>query len=90
MKGGPLLNNHYIRRFIKGWGIFIQNPVGKTGVLILGVFMVMALASFCLPLLDPMYDPMTGIDPDIKLSTPQHHPLAGYGQCGAGYICPAS
>jgi len=55
---------------MKGWKNFIQNPVGKAGVFILGVFMVMALASFCLPLVDPMYDPMTGIDPDIILSTP--------------------
>jgi len=70
MKGRLLLNNHYIRRFVKGWEIFIKNPVGKAGILILSVFMVMALASFCLPLLDPMYDPMTGIDPDIILSTP--------------------
>jgi peptide/nickel transport system permease protein len=56
-------------RFYKGWRIFIQNPLGKTGVIILGVFMVMAISSFLVPLIDPMYDPMTGIDPDIKLST---------------------
>ncbi len=65
-----MLNNHYIKRFVKGWGIFIKNPVGKTGVIILTVFMLMALASFFLPLLNPMYDPMTGIDPNIKVSTP--------------------
>jgi peptide/nickel transport system permease protein len=56
-------------RFYKGWRIFIQNPLGKTGVILLGVFMVMAITSFFVPLIDPMYDPMTGIDPDIKLST---------------------
>lgn len=56
-------------RFYKGWRIFIQNPLGKTGVIILGVFMCMAIASFFVPLINPMYDPMTGIDPDIKLST---------------------
>jgi peptide/nickel transport system permease protein len=55
-------------RFYKGWRIFIQNPLGKTGVILLGVFMVMAVASFFVPLIDPMYDPMTGIDPEIKLS----------------------
>jgi peptide/nickel transport system permease protein len=31
--------------------------------------MFRAAASFFVPLIDPMYDPMTGIDPDIKLST---------------------
>jgi peptide/nickel transport system permease protein len=64
-----VLNKYFMRRFYKGWQIFIQNPLGKTGVIILGVFMVMAIASFFVPLIGPMYDPMTGIDPDIKLST---------------------
>ncbi len=64
-----VLNKYFMLRFYKGWQIFIQNPLGKTGVIILGVFMVMAIASFFVPLIDPMYDPMTGIDPDIKLST---------------------
>ncbi|MFO7989586.1 MAG: ABC transporter permease [Thermodesulfobacteriota bacterium] len=64
-----MLNKYFMLRFYKGWQIFIQNPLGKTGVIILGVFMVMAIASFFVPLIDPMYDPMTGIDPDIKLST---------------------
>jgi peptide/nickel transport system permease protein len=63
------LNKYFVSRFYQGWRIFIQNPLGKTGVTILGVFMVMAIASFFVPLIDPMYDPMTGIDPDIKLST---------------------
>jgi peptide/nickel transport system permease protein len=64
-----VLNKYFVSRFYQGWRIFIQNPLGKTGVTILGVFMVMAIASFFVPLIDPMYDPMTGIDPDIKLST---------------------
>ena len=64
-----VLNKYFMQRFYKSWQIFIQNPLGKTGVIILGVFMVMAVASFFVPLIGPMYDPMTGIDPDIKLST---------------------
>ncbi|MDT8377764.1 MAG: ABC transporter permease [Desulfotignum sp.] len=64
-----MLNKYFVSRFYKGWQIFIRNPLGKTGVIILGVFMIMAVASFLVPLIDPMYDPMTGIDPDIKLST---------------------
>ena len=64
-----MFNNHYIKRFLAGWRIFIKNPVGKTGILILALFMAMALASFCLPLFGPMYDPMTGIDPDIRQVT---------------------
>jgi len=65
-----MLKKHHIQRFRRGWRIFIKNPVGKTGILILALFMLMALASFCLPLLGPMYDPMTGIDPDIRQATP--------------------
>ncbi len=61
--------NQYIERFQKGWKIFIKNPLGKTGVTLLIIFMLMAIASFFIPLIDPMYDPMTGIDPLIKKST---------------------
>lgn len=64
-----MLKNHYIRRFLKSWKIFIQNPLGKTGVIILLVFMLMATASFFVPHINPMYDPMTGIDPNIRVST---------------------
>jgi len=61
--------NHYLQRFYDGWKIFIKNPLGKTGLFILGVFMLMAAASFFVPLIGPMYDPMTGTDPDIIVST---------------------
>lgn len=64
-----MLTKHFLLRFYNGWQIFIKNPLGKTGMVILAVFMVMAMASFFVPLIDPMYHPMTGIDPDIKLST---------------------
>ncbi|MFH2059811.1 MAG: ABC transporter permease [Pseudomonadota bacterium] len=61
--------NHYIVRFQKGWTIFIKNPLGKAGLFILFVFLVMAVASFFIPFIGPMYDPMTGTDPNIKVST---------------------
>ncbi|MDZ7665877.1 MAG: ABC transporter permease [Desulfotignum sp.] len=64
-----MLNKYSVLRFYKGWQIFIENPLGKTGVIILVVFMFMAIASFFVPLIGPMYDPMTGIDPDIRVST---------------------
>ncbi len=68
-KDVPVLNKYSLQRFYKGWQIFIKNPLGKTGVIILAVFMFMAIASFFVPLIGPMYDPMTGIDPDIRVST---------------------
>lgn len=64
-----MLTKHFLLRFYNGWRIFIKNPLGKTGMVILACFMVMAMASFVVPLIDPMYHPMTGIDPDIRLST---------------------
>ena len=63
------MQSYTIRRISKGWAIFIENPMGKAGVVILSVFMLMAMASFFVPLLGPMYDPMTGTDPQIKVST---------------------
>ncbi len=62
-------NNYYLERFLKGWKIFIGNPLGKIGVILLSVFMLMAIASFFVPFLGPMYDPMTGVDPVVKNST---------------------
>lgn len=42
--------------------------MGKAGVAILTLFMLMAMASFFVPLLGPTYNPMSGADPDIKIS----------------------
>ncbi|MCP4021187.1 MAG: ABC transporter permease, partial [Desulfobacteraceae bacterium] len=61
--------NYYLERFIKGWRIFFQNPLGRIGIFLLSCFMLMAIASLFLPFLGPMYDPMTGVDPMIKNST---------------------
>ncbi len=63
------MQSYTIKRFLKGWRIFIENPLGKAGVIILSIFMLMAIASFFIPLLGPVYDPMTGTDPNIKIST---------------------
>ncbi len=60
---------HTIERLRAGWALFAGNPMGKAGLLILSVFMLMALASFLVPLLGPSYDPMSGTDPQIKIST---------------------
>jgi len=65
----PENKNYTIVRFTKAWAIFIKNPMGKTGLIILSVFMLMAIASFFVPLLGPVYHPMTGADPNITYST---------------------
>jgi len=60
---------HLINRFAKGWAIFRKNLLGKIGLTLMLFFALMALASFFTPLLGPMYDPMTGVDPEISHAT---------------------
>ncbi len=58
-----------IARFREGWAIYRQNLLGKIGLTLLVIFALMAICSFIPPLIDPMYQPMTGVDPDIAKST---------------------
>ena len=58
-----------IARFREGWAIYRQNLLGKIGLTLLVIFALMAMCSFIPPLIDPMYQPMTGVDPDIAKST---------------------
>ena len=58
----------WIGPFLEGWSIFRESFLGKIGLALLIVFAVMALSSFVPPWLDPMYHPMTGVDPEISHS----------------------
>ncbi len=51
-----------------GWAIYKQNLLGKIGLSLLVMFALMAILSFIPPLIDPMYQPMTGVDPEITKS----------------------
>ena len=66
---GPDGRHHTIQRFLEGWSIYRENLVGRIGLVLLVLFGLMALCSFIPPLIDPMYHPMTGVDPDISHST---------------------
>ncbi|MGD8369464.1 MAG: ABC transporter permease [Desulfobacterales bacterium] len=57
------------RRDIRAWEIFWENPIGRIGLALMVVFALMAAASFVPPLIDPMYHPMHGVDPNISHST---------------------
>ncbi|MBL7212524.1 MAG: ABC transporter permease [Desulfobacteraceae bacterium] len=59
----------WIGPFLEGWSIFKQSLLGKIGLTLLIIFAVMALCSFIPPLINPMYNPMTGVDPEITHST---------------------
>jgi peptide/nickel transport system permease protein len=56
-------------RLRRGWAIYKQSLLGKIGLTLLVIFGLMALFSFIPPLFDPMYQPMTGVDPEITKST---------------------
>ena len=56
-------------RFLGGWAIYKQNLLGKIGLTLLVMFGLMALCSFIPPLVDPMYQPIIGVDPEISCST---------------------
>jgi peptide/nickel transport system permease protein len=50
------------------WEIYRQNRMGIIGIALLMLFALMAVASFILPHVDPMYRPMSGVDPNIAKS----------------------
>ncbi len=58
-----------VERFLEGWSVYKENLIGKIGLILLIIFALMALCSFFPPMIDPMYHPMTGVDPDISHST---------------------
>lgn len=67
--GGFARGHHWMARFLDGWSIFWQNLLGKIGLSLLVLFALMAIASFIPPHLDPMYHPMSGVDPEIGGTT---------------------
>jgi peptide/nickel transport system permease protein len=61
---------HWFIRFRDGWAIYKKSLLGRIGLALLVMFAIMALLSFVPPRIDPMYDPMTGVDPAISHTTP--------------------
>jgi peptide/nickel transport system permease protein len=59
----------WINPFLEGWSIFKESILGRIGLTLLIIFALMALFSFIPPHIDPMYHPMTGVDPEISNST---------------------
>lgn len=61
--------HHWISRFLEGWSIYRKNFLGKIGLVLLIFFALMAVSSFIPPKIDPMYEPMAGVDPEISQAT---------------------
>ena len=62
--------DHLRRQFREGWQIYSRNPLGIIGLGLLTFFALMALASFIPPHISPIYQPMTGVDPNVLGSQP--------------------
>ncbi len=56
---------HSRRQLREGWLLFRRNPLGLIGLFLLSMFALMAIVSYIPPHIDPMYQPMTGVDPDV-------------------------
>lgn len=67
-KGAIRPSSGTMNLFLEGWQVFRQSLLGKIGLMLLIIFAFMALVSFIPPMIDPMYQPMTGVDPDIASS----------------------
>lgn len=57
-------------RLAADWKVFRGNLLGRIGMGLLIMFGLMAVLSYLPPLIDPMYHPMTGVDPNVIKSTP--------------------
>jgi peptide/nickel transport system permease protein len=60
---------HRKGRFRENWAIYKRNILGRIGLILLVLFAIMAVCSYIPPMIDPMYHPMTGVDPEITAST---------------------
>lgn len=65
----PPRRNPWRERLLENWRVFHQNPLGRIGLILLAIFAFMAMASVVPPLIDPMYHPMTGVDPEVMQSS---------------------
>jgi peptide/nickel transport system permease protein len=61
--------SHWVERFLDGWSVYRKNTIGRIGLTLLGIFALMAAASFIPQWVNPIYHPMTGVDPHISYST---------------------
>jgi peptide/nickel transport system permease protein len=61
--------SHWLERFVDGWRVYRKNTIGRIGLGLLGLFALMAAVSYIPQWVDPMYHPMTGVDPQISHST---------------------
>ncbi len=63
-------NRPYWRQALdENWRRLRRNPTGRSGLILLLIFALMAASSFIPPLISPIYNPMHGVDPHISHTT---------------------
>lgn len=55
-------------RLAENWRVFRSNLLGRIGLTLLTIFGLMAVCSYLPQMIDPMYHPMTGVDPLVAHS----------------------
>lgn len=65
----PPRRHPWRERLLENWRVFHRNPLGRVGLILLAIFAIMAALSVVPPLIDPMYHPMTGVDPEVMQSS---------------------
>ncbi len=58
--------SYWRKALFQNWNRLRRNPTGRTGLVLLSIFALMAAASFIPQLVSPIYNPMHGVDPAIS------------------------
>ncbi len=67
-KAGFKRRNPQMERLLENWRVFRGSLLGKIGLTLLCIFGLMAAFSWVPQMIDPMYHPMTGVDPEVMFS----------------------
>jgi len=64
-----LPESYWQSAFMDNWGVLSRHTIGRIGLALLALFALMAIGSFIPPLIDPIYNPMSGVDPGISYAS---------------------
>ncbi len=64
-----LPESYWQSAFLDNWGMLSRHAIGRIGLILLAIFALMALGSFIPPLINPIYNPMSGVDPLISYAS---------------------
>lgn len=69
VQDAPVKRRHpQAERLLENWRVFRASLLGKIGLVLLCIFGLMAAFSWVPQMINPMYHPMTGVDPEVMFS----------------------